>query len=330
MDDYPDFLTKNSRACCQFNENNGSICYSEDILLTKDNVPSNPLTTASSVIKSWMDDDHDDWDNWDNFDDFDNFDNAVNNDNAIVQDEIPMPNHNRNKNIKTKVTHDLTLPNDMFSEYDDYYYYDDEIPSKPTKRSKRDTRIKRCKVQPNGASCCRCIESKDGFTAEEFSMYYNIFLTDNPNIKCPKSGHAAYGDAVRPVAIESSDSKIYQFPPMMINASNFMGFHTILKTSKDYYEALRWARKLTAELEETINKNLTTEEQVKVFPYSVFYVFYEQYLTMWEDTLKQLGISLLAIFVVTFFMMGLDFVSSVISLIVIMMILINLCGMMYW
>ena len=69
---------------------------------------------------------------------------------------------------------------------------------------------------------------------------------------------------------------------------------------------------------------------LQVFPYSIFYVFYEQYLTMWHDTLKSLGISLLAIFVVTFFMMGLDFMSSVISLIVITMILINLCGMMYW
>jgi Niemann-Pick C1 protein len=116
----------------------------------------------------------------------------------------------------------------------------------------------------------------------------------------------------------------------MIQASNFMGFHTILKTYKDYYEALRWARKLTDELEHTINKDLTPEEQVTVFPYSIFYVFYEQYLTMWHDTLKSLGISLLAIFVVTFFMMGLDFMSSVISLIVITMILINLCGMMYW
>merc|ERR1712141_992418 len=121
-----------------------------------------------------------------------------------------------------------------------------------------------------------------------------------------------------------------KFPEMMIKASNFMGFHTILKTSKDYYEALRWARKLTDELEHTINKDLTPEEQVTVFPYSIFYVFYEQYLTMWHDTLKSLGISLLAIFVVTFFMMGLDFMSSVISLIVITMILINLCGMMYW
>jgi Niemann-Pick C1 protein len=44
----------------------------------------------------------------------------------------------------------------------------------------------------------------------------------------------------------------------------------------------------------------------------------------------QLGISLLAVFVVTYFMLGLDMVSAVISLIVIVMILINLGGMMYW
>ncbi len=87
---------------------------------------------------------------------------------------------------------------------------------------------------------------------------------------------------------------------------------------------------MTANLTEMINKDLPEEEHVNVFPYSVFYVFYEQYLTMWEDTLHSLGISLLAIFVVTFFLMGFDLVSSVINLIVIVMILINLGGMMYW
>ena len=112
-------------------------------------------------------------------------------------------------------------------------------------------------------------------------MYYGIFLTDNPNRACPKSGHAAYGDSVRPVPVSASLSSKEganypeKFPEMMIKASNFMGFHTILKTSKgkkpvldrllvlpwlislfflDYYEALRWARKLTDELEHTINK----------------------------------------------------------------------------
>lgn len=55
----------------------------------------------------------------------------------------------------------------------------------------------------------------------------------------------------------------------------------------------------------------------------MFYVFYEQYLTMWADTLQQLGISLLAIFIVTFFLMGFDLVSAIIILLVIVMILVR-------
>ena len=42
-----------------------------------------------------------------------------------------------------------------------------------------------------------------------------------------------------------------------------MAFHTILKTSKDYYSALRWARRLTDRLETAINANLT-DDQVRV------------------------------------------------------------------
>ena len=91
-----------------------------------------------------------------------------------------------------------------------------------------------------------------------------------------------------------------------MNASNFMAFHSILKTSKDYTKALAWSRKLTDELEGTINKDLPEASQIQVFSYSIFYVFYEQYLTMWEDTLQSLGISLLAIFVVTYILMGFD------------------------
>ena len=60
-----------------------------------------------------------------------------------------------------------------------------------------------------------------------------------------------------------------------------------------------------------------------MFPYSVFYVFYEQYLTMWEDTLQSLGISLMAILVVTFLLMGFDLCSSLIILLVIIMILVR-------
>jgi len=91
------------------------------------------------------------------------------------------------------------------------------------------------------------------------------------------------------------------------------------------------ARHLCDNLTMLLNQNSESGgQEVNVFPYSIFYVFYEQYLTMWEDTLRSLGISLLAIFIVTYLLMGLDVRSSIIVVLIIVMILVNLGGMMYW
>lgn len=161
---------------------------------------------------------------------------------------------------------------------------------------------------------------------QDFDKYVSYFLQDNPDASCAKAGHAAYGSGVN-----------YQLNPNTklanVGASYFMSYHSILKTSEDYYEAMRYARNLSANITDMINAKLKDKDDnstVEVFPYSVFYVFYEQYLTMWPDTLFSLGLSLLAITVVTFFLMGLDIFSSLIVLLTITMILINIGGLMYW
>lgn len=117
-----------------------------------------------------------------------------------------------------------------------------------------------------------------------------------------------------------------------------MTYHTILKSSEDYFESLRSARKISANITRTIHAAMRLDnrpeseiDQVEVFPYSVFYVFYEQYLTMWPDTLRSMGISVLSIFIVTFLLMGFDIHSSIVVVITITMIVINLGGLMfYW
>ncbi|XP_019872017.2 NPC intracellular cholesterol transporter 1 isoform X2 [Aethina tumida] len=152
-------------------------------------------------------------------------------------------------------------------------------------------------------------------TAHDFERYVSFFLRDNPDEECAKAGHAAYGQGVNYVTTNNTDLST-------VGASYFMAYHTILKTSEDYYESMRAARQIAANLTDTVG--------AEVFPYSVFYVFYEQYLTMWPDTLKSLGISLLAIFIVTFLLMGLDIFSSVVVIITITMILVNLGGLMYY
>ncbi|XP_043267009.1 NPC intracellular cholesterol transporter 1 isoform X2 [Venturia canescens] len=160
----------------------------------------------------------------------------------------------------------------------------------------------------------------------EFQKYVSFFLQDNPDEQCAKAGHAAYGHGVNYV----TDPKMRK---SQVGASYFMTYHTILKSSADYYESMRAARDISANITDMINANLQSRkinQTVEVFPYSVFYVFYEQYLTMWPDTLKSLGISLLAIFVATFLLMGLDIFSSIVVIITITMILVNIGGLMYW
>ena len=63
--------------------------------------------------------------------------------------------------------------------------------------------------------------------------------------------------------------------------------------------------------------------------FSVFYVYYEQYLTVVHDAIINLSLSTGAIFVVTFILLGFDLWSSIIIVLTILMILVSMLGMMY-
>lgn len=176
--------------------------------------------------------------------------------------------------------------------------------------------------------CRRCngTEDLDRPHDEWFLEHLSWFLLDNPSTKCSRGGHALYYPAVQLLGNHTTD-----LTPAKIGATYFMTYHTILKTSSDYIEALRQARILTDNMTLTINQGKTNKDEwIEVFPYSVFYVFYEQYLTIWMDAVANIGYSLLAIFFVTFILSGLDIFSAVIIVWTILMIVVNLGGMMYW
>lgn len=65
------------------------------------------------------------------------------------------------------------------------------------------------------------------------------------------------------------------------------------------------------------------------FMYSVFYVFYEQYLTIISDTALNLGVSLAAIFLVSAVLLGFEVWSAVLVSFTIAMILVNMFGVMW-
>ncbi|XP_063417438.1 NPC intracellular cholesterol transporter 1-like [Mytilus trossulus] len=185
-----------------------------------------------------------------------------------------------------------------------------------------------CRLFPNGTFCpatvvdktcktCPVNKRPDGRpTPQDFMRYLPIYLKDNPGTKCAKGGHAAYGSGVNIIHNKTQ-----------VGATYFMTYHTILRTNEDFIGALREARKIG----ENITKTITTKtSNATVFPYSIFYVYYEQYLTVVHDTIFNIALCMVAIFIVTFILIGFDFFSAVLVVLVVSMIVIDICGMMYF
>uniref|UniRef100_A0A8C1WAG5 Niemann-Pick disease, type C1 n=1 Tax=Cyprinus carpio TaxID=7962 RepID=A0A8C1WAG5_CYPCA len=176
-----------------------------------------------------------------------------------------------------------------------------------------------CNASVVDKTCVHCrpmtTTGKQRPNGTEFMHFLPWFLSDIPNIKCGKGGHAAYSSAVD--LIENNTD---------VGATYFMSYHSILKTSSDFIDALKMARELTDNITQAIGPQNKT---YSVFPYSVFYVFYEQYLTIIYDTAFNLGVSLVAIFVVSTVLLGFELWSAVLVSFTIAMILVNMFGVMW-
>lgn len=147
-----------------------------------------------------------------------------------------------------------------------------------------------------------------------FREFLPWFLVDNPNAVCPKGGHAAYSSFVK---LHYDNGHVER-----VGASAFMTYHTTLKTSPDFIGAYSQANKLCDKIQNDLG--------ISVFPYSIFYVFYEQYLDIIGLTVLNLTLPLLVCFIVSLIFTGLDWRSSFITVLVISMILINLMGLMHF
>ncbi|MGH0141010.1 UNVERIFIED_CONTAM: hypothetical protein FKN15_055717 [Acipenser sinensis] len=181
------------------------------------------------------------------------------------------------------------------------------------------TTMQFCNASVVNSSCVRCRpltdEGKKRPQGEDFMEFLPMFLSDNPNPKCGKGGHAAYSSAIDLINNKTD-----------VGASYFMTYHTVLKTSPDFIDAMKKARSLADNITESMG---LAGKDYRVFPYSVFYVFYEQYLTIVNDTVFNLCVSLAAIFIVTAVLLGFEVWSAVMVTLTIAMIIVNMFGVMW-
>ncbi|CAK9178320.1 unnamed protein product [Ilex paraguariensis] len=135
------------------------------------------------------------------------------------------------------------------------------------------------------------------------------FLAALPSAGCAKGGQGAYTSSVELKGYEDG----------IIPASAFRTYHTPLNKQIDYVNSMRAAREFSSRISDSL--------KIEIFPYSVFYMFFEQYLDIWRTALINLAIAVGAVFVVCL-VITCSLWSSAIILLVLVMIVVDLMGVM--
>ncbi|XP_065103484.1 NPC1-like intracellular cholesterol transporter 1 isoform X2 [Paramisgurnus dabryanus] len=151
----------------------------------------------------------------------------------------------------------------------------------------------------------------------EFNRFLPDFLGNRPDLQCPKGGLGAYDKAV---VIDNTTKEII--------ASRFMAYHTPLVNSQEFTAALARARELAHNITMTMRKIPGTDPDFEVFPYTITYVYYEQYLTIVNEGVFNICMCLLPTFIVCCILLGMDLRSGFLNLLTIVMITVDTVGVM--
>ncbi|KAJ1337968.1 Niemann-Pick C1 protein [Microdochium nivale] len=178
-------------------------------------------------------------------------------------------------------------------------------------------------LNPEFDACCKdgsghvCFEDRDPAwnvtlygmpEGDEFVHYVQKWLSSPTTEDCPLAGQAAYGQAV----IVDAEKK-------SVHASHFRTMHKPLRSQDDFIKAYLAARRIANDISESTG--------MEVFPYSVFYVFFDQYANIVNLTVTLLGSAVAIIFAVSSVLLGSVLTALVVTVTVVMTV-INIIGAM--
>ena len=134
----------------------------------------------------------------------------------------------------------------------------------------------------------------------EFMMYLRQWLKSPTNEECPLGGQAAYSSAISikhaSLAAVLSPAPDAEDSTLQVFASHFRTFHTPLRSQADFIDAIAASERITQDLHDKLG--------IKVFAYSLFYVFFDQYLHLLGLAARTLGGAAIAIFAITTILLG--------------------------
>lgn len=167
-------------------------------------------------------------------------------------------------------------------------------------------------INPANEDCCvenrkPCFAGRYNATlagmpeGDEFVRYLTKFLNAPTDDRCPLGGRASYGSAV--VVDTERDT---------VPASHFRTAHSPLRSQEDFIHAYASARRIA--------NDISASTGLEVFPYSIFYVFFDQYASIVSLTGALLGSAVGMIFIVATILLGSILTAAVVTATVVMVI----------
>lgn len=143
---------------------------------------------------------------------------------------------------------------------------------------------------------------------EEFMRYLQQWLISPTDEECPLAGRASYRSAL------SLDDEGVE-----VVASHFRTMHSPLRSQADFINSFAAAHRIADDISEHMG--------LKVFPYSLHYVFFDQYAHIIAIAQEILGLGLAAVLVITALLLG-SWRSGTIVTGVVALTVVNVMGVM--
>ena len=136
---------------------------------------------------------------------------------------------------------------------------------------------------------------------QEFMHYLQKWLGSPTDDDCPIGGKAPYSNAL-----------VLNSTAVTIPASHYRTSHTPLRSQSNFIDAYASARRIAGTISESQN--------IEVFPYSKFYIFFDQYASIKSLTGTLLGSALAVIFLISSLLLGSLATGAVVTLTVVMIV----------
>ncbi|KAI9800912.1 MAG: hypothetical protein M1833_003049 [Piccolia ochrophora] len=143
---------------------------------------------------------------------------------------------------------------------------------------------------------------------QEFIHYLNEWLNATSDASCAIGGKAPYSNAI-----------VINKTQLTIPASHFRTSHTPLQSQSDFIESYASARRIADSISEDMG--------IEVFPYSKFYIFFDQYASIVRLTAALLGSALALILIITSIFLG-SIKTGIVVTVVVAMIIVDILGTM--